>query len=103
MATNLSNSSMSRLFWTIDPLIVIVDFPRPNIGSQANVDPTYAASLWQQHMQPLWGQGIKCISPSVTTDDTGFNWLQTFTKACSGCSVRFYYVHSHRLVLMNNL
>lgn len=92
---------MSRLFSTIDPDST-VDFPRGEISTQANVDATYAATLWEQHVKPLVNTGITFIAPSVTLSPHGLDWLKTFMAACNDCPVRFY-VDSRRLFLMNNL
>lgn len=72
-------------------------FNEANIKSQANVDATWSATLWIQHMQPLAGQGITLIGPSVTTDDTGFKWMQTFMDNCKTCSFHAMDLHYYGL------
>jgi O-glycosyl hydrolase len=68
-------------------------FNEPDHAGQANLDPGNAASIWQQHMQPLKGQGYSLVSPAVTSGSSGKPWLQSFLKSCSGCNVDYISVH----------
>jgi hypothetical protein len=65
----------------------------PNIASQANLSPQTAYSLFMQYMASHCGTTFDCLLPAVTTDTTGFNWLQTFVGLCKGCKFRALDIH----------
>ena len=51
------------------------------------MDPTWAATVWKQHIQPYCDAGYKCATPAMSSRPNGFDWMKTFMSACSGCSV----------------
>jgi hypothetical protein len=76
------------------PLLQV--FNEPDLGSQSNLSPTEAASLWKQYIQPLASRGVRLGSPSVTNGQPpsmGTGWLSDFIKACSGCTIDFISIH----------
>lgn len=68
-------------------------FNEPDNNEQSNLDPTYAAQLWQQYMNPLKTSGIRLGSPAVSSSGAGQPWLQQFFSACTGCEVDFITLH----------
>ncbi|KAI0069007.1 hypothetical protein BV25DRAFT_1910727 [Artomyces pyxidatus] len=64
----------------------VLGFNEPNEPSQSNLDPSYAASLWKQYIQPLKYQGFDLITPATTNAPSGKTWMQSFEKACDGCT-----------------
>jgi hypothetical protein len=62
-------------------------FFRPNQSGQSNLDPGYAAQLWQQYIQPLKNQGYALVTPACTNAPSGKQWYQSFFSACTGCTV----------------
>jgi hypothetical protein len=53
------------------------------------MDPTDAAALWMQYLQPLKQTGVRLGAPAVTNADTGRTWLEAFFAACTDCEVDF--------------
>lgn len=72
-------------------------FNEPDFASQSNIDPTYAAQLWKQYIQPLKAQGVRLGGPAVTSAPSGRPWLTTFLAACTGCTIDFLPVHWYEL------
>jgi len=69
----------------------VLGFNEPDISSQSNMDPGYAASLWKQYMNPLKDQGYTIISPATVT---GTTWMQSFLSACNGgCIIDIVAMH----------
>ncbi|KAF8914104.1 hypothetical protein CPB84DRAFT_1627798, partial [Gymnopilus junonius] len=68
-------------------------FNEPDISGQSNLDPGYAASLWQQYLEPLKSHGYTLVSPAVTSGPGGKTWLQNFLGACQGCNVDEIAIH----------
>ena len=67
---------------------IVLAFNEPDLASQANMDPTTAAKLWIQYLEPLRAHDIKLGSPAVTQG--GAWWLRAFFQACNGsCTVDF--------------
>ncbi|GLB38518.1 putative expressed protein [Lyophyllum shimeji] len=64
-----------------------------NFASQSNIDPTHAAQLWKQYIQPLAASGIRLGAPAVTNAPSGRPWLASFLSACTGCTVDFIPFH----------
>jgi hypothetical protein len=48
------------------------------------MDPTYAATLWNELMRPLKDQGYTLISPALTSAPNSKDWMRTFLNACGG-------------------
>jgi len=57
-------------------------FNEPDLGDQAYLDPTYAATLWHQYMTPLRSSGYSLVSPATTSGASGMTWMKTFLGAC---------------------
>ncbi|KAK5103100.1 hypothetical protein LTS08_003903 [Lithohypha guttulata] len=73
----------------------VLSFNEPDLGEQANIDASTAASLHRQAMTPLFGK-VRIGSPAVTNGPTpmGTGWLTSFFEACgSGCPVDFVAYH----------
>lgn len=67
---------------------VVLAFNEPDLAVEANMDPTTAARLWIQYLEPLRASGIKLGSPAVTQGAAW--WLKEFFRACNGsCTVDF--------------
>jgi hypothetical protein len=67
---------------------IVLAFNEPDLVVEANMDPTVAANLWIQYLEPLRASGIKLGSPAVTQG--GAWWLKAFFQACNGrCTVDF--------------
>ncbi|KAJ7795660.1 hypothetical protein B0H14DRAFT_2532203 [Mycena olivaceomarginata] len=73
----------------------ILAFNEPDLGSQANMTPESAASLYKQYIHPLSAKGFKLATPAVTNGGapTGLAWLDSFLAACSGCAYDYIAVH----------
>lgn len=68
---------------------------RPDLSSQANLDPETAAQTWIANGQPLRNQGYSTLAPAVAFNSS---WLSSFFDACKGCQVRivsYHYVLRH--------
>lgn len=59
----------------------------------SNITPQRAVELWRSTIQPLSADGVKLGAPAVSSAPAGTQWLQTFMKACTGCTVDFVPVH----------
>lgn len=73
----------------------VLSFNEPDLGEQANMDPSTAARLHIENVAPLSGQ-VSIGSPSVTNGPApmGIAWLQNFFDACNGqCKVDFVTFH----------
>jgi len=58
----------------------LIGFNEPDISSQSNMSPAYAAQVWMQEIHP-WGQkGVKLISPAIAWDQ---DWLASFLSELS--------------------
>ena len=52
------------------------------------MDPTWAASLWKQHIQPHCNAGYKYFTPAMSSRPNCFQLMQTFIDSCgSECTV----------------
>lgn len=70
----------------------LMAFNEPDVKSQSNMDPTYAATLYMQQIYPWSKKGTKLGSPAVVWD---LNWMETFLKAVKskGGHVDFLCLH----------
>jgi len=72
----------------------VLGFNEPDQAGQSNIDPSTAASLWTQYMNPLSDSGIKLGAPAVSSAPAGLTWLQGFMSACNGgCKIDFIPIH----------
>ncbi|KIK08407.1 glycoside hydrolase family 128 protein [Laccaria amethystina LaAM-08-1] len=71
----------------------VLGFNEPNQSGQSNLDPGYAAQLWQQYIQPLKNQGYALVTPACTNAPSGKQWYQSFFSACTGCTFDIIAVH----------
>jgi hypothetical protein len=62
----------------------MLGFNEPDCSSEAssNIDPYYAASLWNQYFAPLGAKGTVLVSPAMCMQDSE-TWLQPFRSAIS--------------------
>lgn len=60
-----------------NPPKYLLTFNEPDVSSQANMNPYYAAQLWMEQIHPWSKKGVKIGSPAIAWD---LNWLDTFTK-----------------------
>ena len=51
------------------------------------MDPTWAATVWKQHIEPKRSKGYKTCSPAMSSRPNGFQWMADFMKACDSCTV----------------
>lgn len=79
----------------------VLGFNEPELASQGNLDPGYAAQLWVDNIVPVKkNKGAFLGGPAVTSDTpTNTNWLDKFFNACKDqtgdphCLVDFLPVH----------
>lgn len=71
----------------------VLAFNEPDFANEANMQPSDAAALWQQFIQPLKANGIKLGGPAVTAAPTGKQWLTEFIAACTNCTIDFLPLH----------
>ncbi|KAJ7597857.1 glycosyl hydrolase catalytic core-domain-containing protein [Mycena floridula] len=55
----------------------LLGFNEPDISSQANMSPSYAADVWMQEIHPWAAKGVKLGSPAIAWD---LNWMDNFLK-----------------------
>jgi hypothetical protein len=72
----------------------LLSFNEPDLSSQSNLDPTTAANLFKQYMQPFACQA-RLSSPAVTNGGApmGLSWLQSFLSQCTGCTIDVVPIH----------
>jgi hypothetical protein len=72
----------------------LFSFNEPDLGAQANLSPSEAASAWKTYMEPFAGQAKLC-APSVTNGggSMGLNWLSSFLESCSDCTIDCINIH----------
>jgi hypothetical protein len=72
----------------------LFSFNEPDLGAQANLSPSEAASAWKTYMEPFAGQAKLC-APSVTNGggSMGLNWLSSFLESCSDCTIDCVNIH----------
>lgn len=63
-----------------------------NVGG-SSIDPTTAAHVWRQEIEPLASLGVKLGSPACSSGPAGVSWMQDFLQACSECTIDFMAVH----------
>lgn len=68
----------------------LLGFNEPDLGSQANMSPGYAAVAWRQWMNPYAGLA-RLGAPAVSNG--GYNWLQQWLSVCSDCHFDFVPIH----------
>ncbi|SNX88017.1 uncharacterized protein MEPE_06728 [Melanopsichium pennsylvanicum] len=70
----------------------ILSFNEPEISGQANLDPSYAAKLHMQELEPYAKKGVKISSPQMVWKT---EWLQEFMDECDklGCTIDFIALH----------
>ncbi|SNX81408.1 uncharacterized protein MEPE_00113 [Melanopsichium pennsylvanicum] len=70
----------------------LLGFNEPDISGQSNLDPTTAANLWLQEIQPWKSRGVRLGSPQIVWN---LNWLGQFMSTCEsiGCTVDFIAIH----------
>lgn len=56
----------------------LMGFNEPDVNSQSNMDPTYAAELWMEQIQPWGYKGTLLISPAIVYNT---QWMDTFLAA----------------------
>jgi len=72
---------------------VLLGFNEPDSASESNLDPSTAAQLWMEYIEPLKARGIRLGGPSVTASSTGQPWLKAFFAACNTCTIDFLPLH----------
>ena len=50
-------------------------FNEPNQAGQSDMDPGYAAQVWNQYVRPKRDMGYTLISPACTNAPSGFTWM----------------------------
>jgi len=67
-------------------------FNEPDVPSQSNMDPHYAADVYMQEIQPFASKGTRLGSPAITFND---DWMDTFLNSLSskGGHVDFICIH----------
>lgn len=70
----------------------ILSFNEPEIPSQSNLDPKYAAKLHMQELEPYAKKGVKISSPQMVYKT---EWLVEFMDECNklGCTIDFIAIH----------
>ena len=71
------------------PPKALLAFNEPDISGQSNLDPTTAANLWMQEIQPWKKRGVRLGSPQIVWNQ---DWLSQFMNICKskGCTVGKY-------------
>ncbi|KAI2625493.1 glycoside hydrolase family 128 protein [Xylaria nigripes] len=74
----------------------LLGFNEPDIASQANMSPQYAAAAHTQWLNQYAGQ-VRISSPAISSSENanqGIDWLRQFFGACNGqCHVDFCVAH----------
>lgn len=77
-------------------LTYLRSFNEPDLPSQANMPPAYAADMYVKHMNP-YGTRAKLGAPAVSNSGSpnqGLDWLRQFVAACKGrCQIDFVPIH----------
>jgi len=70
----------------------LLGFNEPDISSQGDMDPNYAAQVWMDEIHPWAAKGVKLGSPAVAWD---LNWMKSFLDALKkkGGHVDFITIH----------
>jgi len=71
----------------------LLTYNEPDDSEQSNLDPTYAAQLWIEYIEPLKENGVLLGAPAVTSGPSGIPWLRDFLAACSNCTIDFIPFH----------
>lgn len=70
---------------------ILIGMNEVNQPHQSNLNPQQGWELWNQEIRPLGKQGHTLVSPSVTCQPSGLQWLKEFFAGCGGddmCGVR---------------
>ncbi len=70
---------------------IIMGMNEVNIAGQSNMDVQSGIKLWNDEIRWLGQKGMTLVSPSVTCQDSGLQWLKGFFAGCGGndnCGVR---------------
>lgn len=76
--------------WIANGSAHLLAFNEPELSSQSDLEPSDAADLYRQYLQPFAGQA-KLGAPAVSND--GWDWINQFLGNCSGCTVDFIPIH----------
>ncbi|KAH6670526.1 glycosyl hydrolase catalytic core-domain-containing protein [Halenospora varia] len=75
----------------------LLGFNEPDHTEQANMSPADAITAWKAQMQPFAGQaalGAPAVTNGLNAAKTmGIDWLSSFVKGCSGCTIDFVPIH----------
>jgi hypothetical protein len=74
----------------------IMAFNEPDVKSQSNMDPNYAAQLYMEQIYPWAKKGVRLGSPAIVWN---LQWMDTFLSAIKkkGGSVDFICLHWYYL------
>lgn len=78
----------------------ILGMNEPDLGSQSNMSPARAASVWRANIEPLLKAHphVKACSPAVTNGggpNMGVAWIKSFLRECKGCHVTCIAMHHY--------
>lgn len=70
----------------------LMAFNEPDVSSQSNMDPNYAAQLYMEQIQPWGNKGVSLGSPAIVWK---LDWMQTFLNGVKnrGGRVDFICIH----------
>ena len=79
----------------------LLAFNEPEISSQSNMDPSYAAQLYMQEIQPFGAKGTQLGSPAIVSDP---DWMASFLQALgnSGGHIDFMCIHWSVLIVIRS-
>jgi len=75
---------------------ILMGMNEVNIPGQSNMDVQSGIQLWNNEIRWLGQKGMTLVSPSVTCQDSGLQWLKGFFAGCGGndnCGVNILSIH----------
>ncbi|KAI4119140.1 MAG: hypothetical protein LQ338_007323 [Usnochroma carphineum] len=86
LEAQLSGQDWDNVLNTDQPIVHFFNEPDKN-----NISPERAARVWHDQMVPLRQQkGKQLVSPSISSDDIGKNWLADFMSRVADAPPDFY-------------
>lgn len=78
----------------------LMAFNEPDVSSQSNMDPNYAAQLYMEQIQPWGNKGVSLGSPAIVWK---LDWMQTFLNGVKNRGGRVDYICIHWYGSWNDL
>ena len=77
----------------LDAASYLMTFNEPERADQANLSPTYAASLWPQIEAIADAYNLEIVGPCMTKDAT--EWYDAFIASCTNCRIDYTCIHTY--------